>query len=52
MSRLTVKQGALVLDKNTLHASLKGERLDLTTAEFKLLAYLMERPCKVQERYR
>lgn len=51
MSRLMVRQGVLVLDKNTLHASLKGERLDLTTAEFKLLAYLMERPCKVQDRY-
>ncbi len=51
MSRLMVRQGALVLDKNTLHASLKGEPLDLTTAEFKLLAYLMERPCKVQDRY-
>jgi len=51
MSRLMVRQGALVLDKNTLHASLKGESLDLTTAEFKLLAYLMERPGKVQDRY-
>lgn len=50
-SRLLVRSGALVLDKNTLLASLDGNPLDLTTAEFKLLAYLMERPGKVQDRY-
>lgn len=50
-ARLIVRSGSLVLDKNTLHASLAGEPLDLTTAEFKLLAYLMERPGKVQDRY-
>lgn len=50
-SRLVVRSGALVLDKNTLLASLDGNPLDLTTAEFKLLAYLMERPGKVQDRY-
>ena len=49
-SRLVVRSGALVLDKNTLLASLDGNPLDLTTAEFKLLAYLMERPGKVQDR--
>lgn len=48
---LIVRRGALVLDKNTLSASLHGEALELTTAEFKLLAYLMERENKVQDRY-
>ncbi len=50
-AQLTVRRGALFLDKNTLQASLGDEALDLTTAEFKLLAYLMERPGKVQDRY-
>ncbi len=50
-ARLVVRRGTLILDKNTLRASLDGESLDLTTAEFKLLAYLMERPGKVQDRY-
>ncbi len=50
-TQLTVRSGSLMLDKNTLRASLRGETLDLTTAEFKLLAYLMERPGKVQDRY-
>ncbi len=50
-ARLVVRRGTLILDKNTLRASLDGEPLDLTTAEFKLLAYLMERPGKVQDRY-
>lgn len=50
-ARLLVRRGPLVLDKNTLHASLEGEPLELTTAEFKLLAYLMERPGRVQDRY-
>ncbi len=50
-TQLTVRSGGLMLDKNTLRASLDGEALDLTTAEFKLLAYLMERPGKVQDRY-
>lgn len=50
-AQLIVRSGSLVLDKNTLHATLRGEPLDLTTAEFKLLAYLMERPGKVQDRY-
>lgn len=49
---LVVKSGALVLDKNSLNATLGGEPLDLTTAEFRLLAYLMERPGKVQDRYK
>ena len=50
-AQLVVRGGALVLDKNTLAATLNGASLDLTTAEFKLLAYLMERPGKVQDRY-
>jgi two-component system phosphate regulon response regulator PhoB len=50
-AQLVVRAGALVLDKNTLAASLAGAPLELTTAEFKLLAYLMERPGKVQDRY-
>ncbi len=51
VAQLVVRSGALVLDKNTLAATLAGASLDLTTAEFKLLAYLMERPGKVQDRY-
>ncbi len=50
-TQLTVRCGGLMLDKNTLRATLHGETLDLTTAEFKLLAYLMERRGKVQDRY-
>ena len=50
-AQLVVRGGPLVLDKNTLAASLEGAALDLTTAEFKLLAYLMERPGRVQDRY-
>ena len=50
-AQLVVRGGALVLDKNTLAATLDGAALDLTTAEFKLLAYLMERSGKVQDRY-
>lgn len=50
-TRVLVQQGALVLDKAAMLATLHGEVLELTTAEFKLLAYLMERPGKVQDRY-
>ncbi len=50
-AQLTVRCGRLVLDKNTLRATLRGESLDLTTAEFKLLAYLMERQSRPQDRY-
>lgn len=50
-AQLVVRSGSLVLDKNTLAATLDGTPLDLTTAEFKILAYLMERPGKVQDRY-
>ncbi len=50
-TRVLIQQGPLVLDKVSMHAVLEGEPLELTTAEFKLLAYLMERPGKVQDRY-
>ena len=50
-TRVLIQQGPLVLDKISMHASLDGEPLELTSAEFKLLAYLMERPGKVQDRY-
>lgn len=50
-AQLVVRCGSLVLDKNTLRASADGEPIELTTAEFKLLSYLMERPGKVQGRY-
>lgn len=50
--QIIVRGGPIVLDKNTLSASVNGEALELTTAEFRLLAYLMERPGKVQDRYK
>ena len=50
-AQLVVRGGPLVMDKNTLAATLAGAPLELTTAEFKLLAYLLERPGKVQDRY-
>ena len=49
-AQLVVRGGPLVLDKNTLAATLEGEPLELTTAEFKLLAWLMERSGRVQDR--
>lgn len=50
-AQLVVQSGAIVVDKNKLSAYIAGQSLDLTTAEFKLLVYLMERPDKVQDRY-
>lgn len=50
-AQLVVRSGGLVLDRNSLRAFAGGVPLELTTAEFKLLAYLMERPGKVQGRY-
>lgn len=50
-AQLIIRKGGLVLDKNTLNASLHGEALELTTAEFKLLSCLMERENRVQDRY-
>ncbi len=48
---LIVRCQGLVLDKNMLSVTLEGEPIDLTTAEFKLLSYLVERDGKVQDRY-
>ncbi|MBR5894319.1 MAG: response regulator transcription factor [Akkermansia sp.] len=50
-AQLMVRCGDFVLDKNTLRATVAGAPLELTTAEFKLLAYMMERSGKVQDRY-
>ena len=50
-ARLIVHSGPLYLNKNTMVATLNGENLNLTPIEFKLLAYLAERPGKVQDRY-
>ena len=50
-TRLIVHSGPLCLNKNTMVATLNGENLNLTPIEFKLLAYLAERPEKVQDRY-
>lgn len=50
-AQLVLQFGSLVLDKNTLRAFADGEQMELTTAEFKLLSYLMERAGKVQDRY-
>lgn len=50
-TRILIQQGPLVLDKAAMLATLDGNPLELTGAEFKLLAYLMERPGKVQDRY-
>lgn len=49
--RLIVRQGPICVDKITQIATMDGEPLDLTLAEFKILAYLMEHPGKVQDRY-
>lgn len=51
-SGLVVRCKGIILDKNTLSTSIDGETLELTTAEFKLLAYMMERDGKVQDRYK
>lgn len=50
-SRLLIRQGPLCVDKLTQNATLDGTPLELTLAEFKILAYLMENPGKVQDRY-
>ena len=50
-SRVMLQYKELCLDKITHQASLNGQNLELTAAEFKLLAYLMEHPGKVQDRY-
>ncbi len=48
---LIVRCQGLILDKNMLNVTLEGAPIDLTTAEFKLLSYLVERDGKVQDRY-
>ena len=50
-TRMLIHAGPICLNKAGLQATLDGQDLELTTAEFKLMAYLMERPGKVQERY-
>ena len=50
-SRLIVRSAPLVLDKNTLRATAAGESLELTPTEFKLLACLIEREGRGQNRY-
>lgn len=50
-TRMLIHAGPICLNKATLQATLDGNALELTTAEFKLMSYLMERPDKVQERY-
>ena len=49
--RLIIQQGPLCVDKVNQNATLDGAPLELTLAEFKILAYLMEHPGKVQNRY-
>ncbi len=48
---LIVRCAGLVLDKNMLSVTIDGSAIDLTTAEFKLLSYMVERDGKVQDRY-
>ncbi len=48
---LIVRCEGLVLDKNMLSVTIDGAPIDLTTAEFKLLSYMVERDGKVQDRY-
>lgn len=50
-SKALLHKGPLCLDKALMQATMCGELLPLTTAEFKLLAFLMERPDKVLDRY-
>ena len=49
--RLIIQQGPLCVDKVNQNATLDGAPLELTLAEFKIHAYLMEHPGKVQDRY-
>ncbi len=48
---LIIRCEGLMLDKNMLSVTIDGEPIDLTTAEFKLLSYMVERNGKVQDRY-
>jgi two-component system phosphate regulon response regulator PhoB len=42
--------GALVLDRNSLKVTLEGQRLDLTSTEFKLLSLLISKEGSIQTR--
>ena len=46
----TLETGSLQVDKNRFEVRLAGQRLDLTTTEFKLLKHLIERPGRTQSR--
>ena len=50
-SQVLLHHEELCLDKMNHRASLNGRDLELTAAEFKILAYLMEHAGKVQDRY-
>ena len=46
----TLESGSIVLDKTTLSARLDGQRLDLTTTEFKLLTAFLNNPARTLSR--
>ena len=46
----TLESGSIVLDKSTLSAKLDGQRLDLTTTEFKLLTAFLNNPARTLSR--
>lgn len=48
---VVAQSGPFKVDKNTLHFYLDGEIVELTSIEFKLLLYLLERPNLTQNRY-
>ena len=49
-TRTEVKNGAFLLDKNSLDFFLDGEKIDLTPTEFKLIGLLIERAGQAQTR--
>lgn len=46
----TLESGSIILDKTTLTARLDGNRLDLTTTEFKLLTAFLNNPARTLSR--
>jgi DNA-binding response OmpR family regulator len=46
----TLESGGIVLDKSTLSAKLDGQRLDLTTTEYKLLTAFLNNPARTLSR--
>ena len=46
----TLRGGPVVVDLDAMHASVDGERLDLTPTEYRLLVTLLERRGRVQSR--